>query len=155
MYEFDAVSIRTVENRAELHIAEIEVRGLKFLKLEDERNGGRTCIEGKISRLKQLLNTVTSIYRPLGVKRACVKEIALICFDDPDRDLRTKILSKTREALEKLCGMEPHKCVCPSFTPEKDIKLYTGSDMLQKLEHTQPETKLKQAIEHIRSMITK
>ncbi len=152
-YEFDAVSIKRVEDRVELHIAEIEVRCFKFLELENKRDSKTTRIEGKMSRLKRLLNTLTSTYSLLGARKACIKEVVLICFDDPDQDLKTRVLSKTREALEKLCGMKPHKYICPSFTPEENIKLYTGSDMLRKLGHSQPETRLRQAIKYIRSMM--
>jgi len=74
----------------------------------------------------------------------------LICFDDPNQELRTRILIKAREALEKLRSIEPHERVCPSLTPEENVKLYTGNDVLQKLGHSRPETRLRQAIEYIR-----
>ena len=153
VYEFDAVSIERVEDRVELHVAEIEVRSIKFLELEDRRSSRSTRIEGKIARLAQLLNTFISMYRPLGARKACIKEVVLICFDDPDQDLGTRISTKTKEALEELCSKEPFECLCPSFTPEENIKFYTGSDMLKRLGRSQPETRLRQAIEYIRSMI--
>jgi len=146
-YEFDAVSIERIEDRAEVHVAEVEVRCPKFLELEDRRSGGVTRIEGKIARLEQLLKTVENAYRPLGARRACIAEVVLICFDDPDPDLRDGVLSRARLALERL---RPNERLCPSFTPEKSLSIYSATDMLQKLGASQPENRLRQAVEYIR-----
>ena len=74
----------------------------------------------------------------------------MICFDDPNQELRTRIVTKAREALEKLRSTEPHERLCSSFASEENVKLYIGNDMLQKLGHSQPKSRLRQAIEYIR-----
>jgi len=149
-YEFDAVSIERIEDRAEVHVAEVEVRCSKFLEPEDGESGGVARIEGKIARLEQLLKTVENAYRPLGARRACIAEVVLICFDDLDPDLRSGLLSKARLALNKLHSEE---FLCPSFTPEKSLSIYSATDMFQKLGASQPENRLRQAIEYIRKYI--
>ncbi|MCS7365362.1 MAG: hypothetical protein NDF54_08000 [archaeon GB-1867-035] len=146
--EFDAVSIERVEDRVEIYVAEIEVKCCNFLKLEG-KGTNFTRIEKKMHRLKKLLNKIENVYNFYGARKACLAKLVLICFDDSVSVLRERILSKARTILENLCDGSPNVRLCPSFS----LKFYTGSDMLQCLGCSQPENRLRQAIEYIRSMI--
>lgn len=56
-YEFDAVSVSVIMDRAKVHVAEVEVRCSKFLEYE-KRQPPRTSIEGKVPGLSHLLETI-------------------------------------------------------------------------------------------------
>ena len=51
--------------------------------LEERKHGKVTSIEGKVERLRHLLDTFREAYRRLGVRRACLKSLLLICYDKP------------------------------------------------------------------------
>ena len=140
--EFDAVSVERVEDRVEIYVAEIEVKCCNFLRLEG-KGTNFTRIE------KKMLNIIENAHRCLGARKACLAELVLICFDDSVSVLRERVLSKARTILENLCNSSPHVCLCSSFS----LEFYIGSDMLQRLRRSQPENRLRQAIEYVRGMI--
>jgi len=88
--------------------------------------------------------------RSLGARRACIAEVVLICFDDPDPDLRGGVLSRARLALERL---HPDECLCSSFTPEKSLSIYSAADMLRKTRDRPTREQAAAAIKYIREYI--
>ncbi len=149
-HEFDAIAIKVVEDRAEVYEAEVETRCRNFLA---EEKASLTRIEGKVKRLKDLLNKIPSSYRLQGVKRACIAKLVLLCFDSPPSSLKEEILLRVREFLKRLNLSTFGKLLCPQFSLEKDVCLYIASDMLSKLGDSQPERRLKEAIKYIEGLL--
>ena len=148
-YEFDAVSIERIEDRVEVYVAEVEVRSSKFLETE-KRKPNITSIEGKTQRLKYLLETIASAYKPLGAKKACLAQFLLICFDTPSRELKNQIITVIDRELRKTASKE----LCQSFNKGVSLKLIDGNKLLQSLSRRPPENRLREAIEHIIKLVT-
>jgi len=104
-----------------------------------------TSIEGKVQRLKHLLETIANAYRPLGARRACLAQLLLICFDTPYQELKDQIITMTSKELRRLTSEE----LCPSFNMENSLQLIDGSKLLQSLSRRPPENRLREAVEHI------
>ncbi len=147
-YEFDAVSIERIEDRVEVYVAEVEVRCSKFLEPE-ERRPNITSIEGKVQRLKYLLETIANAYKPLGAKRACLSQFLLICFDTPSQGLKDQIITVAGKELRKLASKE----LCPSFSTENSIQLIDSSKLLQSLSRKPPGNRLREAVERIIKLV--
>jgi len=145
-YEFDAVSYELVENRVELHVAEIELWCSKFLELEERKHGKVTSIEGKAGRLKHLLGTFKDAYSRLGARRACLRELLLICYDKPPQSVKREILERAKTVLTSF----PEEMLCPSFT----LEVIDGDELMSKLGSRPPENRLREAIKYIVDTVT-
>ena len=67
-------------------MAEIEVYSHKFLELE-KVNPKITSIEGKVDRIKFLLESIKTTYRLRGIRGACIAGALLIYFDKPENEI--------------------------------------------------------------------
>ncbi len=146
-YEFDAVSYELVENRVELHVAEIELKCNKFLELEEKKSGKMTSIEGKVERLKHLLDTFKEAYSRLGARRACLKSLLLICYDKPPKSVKDEVVYRAKNVLDTF----PREALCPGFSL---LEVIDGDKLLKELGSKPPENRLREAIKYIIDSIT-
>jgi len=71
----------------------------------------------------------------------------MLCFDSPENAIVLQLLEKVRTGLRELgTGL------CPEFSFEKNVKLFTGRDLLEKVKEMErigktPYTRLGEAIE--------
>ena len=144
-YEFDAVSYELVEDRVELHVAEIELKCGKFLELEERKHGKVTSIEGKVERLRHLLDTFREAYRRLGVRRACLKSLLLICYDKPPKSVKDEVVYRAKIVLDAF----PREALCPGFS----LEVIDGDELVAKLGSKPPENRLREAIKYIVSAV--
>ena len=119
-YEFDAVATEVGEGLVRVYVAEIEVYGHRFL----ER------IEGKVRRLRELLRDYRDAYTKLGygARGVCLAEFVMLCFDSPENAIVLQLLEKVRTGLREL-----ETGLCLEFSFEKNVKLFTGRDLLEKV----------------------
>ncbi len=140
-YEFDAVSYEFIEDRVEVYVAEIELWCSKFLELEERKYGKVMSIEGKAERLKSLLDTFREAYSRLGARRACLRELLLVCYDKPSDSVRNEVLERAREVLASF----PKGALCPRFS----LEAVNGDELIDGLSSRPPENRLREAIEYI------
>ena len=145
-YEFDAVSYELVEDRVELHAAEIELKCSKSLELEERKHSKVTSIEGKVERLKHLLDTFREAYSRLGAKRACLKSLLLICYDKPPQNVKDEVMYRAKNVLEAF----PGEALCPSLS----LEVIDGDELIAKLSNKPPENRLREAIKYIVNIVT-
>lgn len=112
-----------------------------------------TSIEGKVDRIKFLLESIKTTYRLRGIRRALVAEALLICFDKHENEIKNKIINK---AVEKLKSELPLEKPCPSTSPHKSFPLIDGKEFLDRLtKKPPPQNRLREAIQYITNLLDK
>ena len=79
-----------------------------------------TSIEGKVDRIKFLLESIKTTYRLRGIRRALVAEALLICFDKHENEIKNKNINK---AVEKLKSELPLENLAHPQAPTKVFRL--------------------------------